>query len=153
MISKIIDLIRKNREFILYGIFGAATAIISFSVFYVCERLLGEDLYLVSNGIAWFCAITFACFTNKFLVFKSKSCAPKVLMKELLLFYSSRIMSFFVEETGLWLLIEIMDFGEFSFEIIGFEITGHLISKGIVGIIAIIMNFLFSKFITFAKKA
>lgn len=153
MIKRIISLLKKNTEFILYAFFGVITALISFSVFYLCNMLFGNDFYLLNNAVAWFCAVTFACFTNKFFVFKSESLEPKVIIREIVVFYSSRIMTLAIEEIGLWLLVEGLNMKQLCFVIFAFEITGHLISKGIVGIISVTINYLFSKFITFAKKS
>ena len=101
MIKRIISLLKKNTEFILYAFFGVITALISFSVFYLCNTLFGNDFYLLNNAVAWFCAVTFACFTNKFFVFKSESIEPKVIIREIVVFYSSRIMTLAIEEIGL----------------------------------------------------
>ena len=62
-------------------------------------------------------------------------------------------MTLAIEEIGLWLLVEGLNMKQLCFVIFTFEITGHLISKGIVGIISVTINYLFSKFITFAKKS
>lgn len=152
MFKQISHLLKKNKEFILYGTFGVATAIISFSVFHIFNKVFGNDYYLINNAAAWFCAVTFACFTNKFFVFRSKSLEPRVFVREVVVFYLSRIMTLVMEEIGLWLLIEILNMERISFSIFSFVITGHLISKGIVGFVSIVINYLFSKFVTFAKK-
>ena len=152
MFSNIISLLKKNREIILYGIFGVITVIISFSVFYLCNIFFGSEHYLINNAVAWFCAVTFACFTNKFIVFRSGGLEPRILVKEIALFYFSRIMTLTIEEAGLWLLIDILNADRISFSIAGFGITGHLISKAAVGVISIIINYLFSKFVIFVKK-
>ena len=152
MLRRVIHLLKKNREFILYALFGVATAVISFSVFYIFNKVFGNNYYLIGNAVAWFCAVTFACFTNKFFVFRSESLEPRVFVREVVIFYSSRIMTLVMEEVGLWFLIEILNAGRISFSIFSFIITGHLISKGIVGFVSIVINYLFSKFITFAKK-
>ena len=152
MLKKLLSLIQKYKEIILYLIFGVATTIISFSVFWGCEALFGKDNYLVNNIVAWFCAVTFACFTNKFLIFKSKSTELRVVAKEIGLFYSSRVMTLLIEEAGLWLLVDIAGLGELSFSFFGIEITGQLISKLIVGFVSVVINYLFSKFVTFSKR-
>lgn len=152
MLNKLKSLAEKYKEFILYVIFGLITALINFSVFWSCEALFGKDNYLINNVISWFCAVTFACFTNKFIIFKSKSTQLKVMAKEISLFYSSRVMTLLIEEAGLWLLIDIIGLESMSFSLFGIEITGHLISKLLVGFVSVVVNYLFSKFITFSKK-
>ena len=152
MIKTVTELLKKYKEPILYGIFGVATAIISFTVFWLCDKLFGSDYYLLNNTAAWFCAVTFACFTNKFFVFRSESLQPRIFIREIAVFYLSRIMTLLMEEAGLWLLIEAIRMDRFSFGILSFEITGHLISKAMVGVVSVTVNYLFSKFVTFAKK-
>lgn len=152
MLKKLKSLIQKYKEIILYLIFGVATTVISFSVFWGCEAVFGKDNYLINNIISWFCAVTFACFTNKFIIFKSKSTQLKVMVKETGLFYASRVMTLLMEEVGLWLLIDLAGLSGFSFTLLSVVITGHLISKLIVGAVSVVTNYLFSKFITFSKK-
>ena len=152
MLKKLMSLAQKYKEVILYLIFGVATTIISFSVFWGCEALFGKDNYLFNNVVSWFCAVTFACFTNKFLIFKSKSTELRVMAKEIGLFYSSRVMTLLIEEAGLWLLVDIIGLTAVSFSFFGIEITGQLISKLIVGFVSVVINYLFSKFVTFSKR-
>lgn len=152
MLRYIFTLLKKNTEFILYALFGVLNVFISFSVFHICNLLFGTQYYLLNNIIAWFCTVTVSCFTNKFFVFKSKSMKPRVVIREVLIFYLSRIMTLAMEELGLWLLVDLLGFGQISFSIFTFDITGHLIAKGIVGIISITVNYFFTKFITFSKK-
>ena len=152
MLKKLKSLIHKYKEIILYLFFGVATTVISFSVFWGCEAIFGKDNYLTNNVISWFCAVTFACFTNKFIIFKSKSTKFRVMAKEIGLFYSSRVMTLLIEEAGLWLLIDLAGLSGFSFTLLSVVITGHLISKLIVGAVSVVTNYLFSKFITFSKK-
>lgn len=152
MIKKIIALIKKNREFVLYALFGMVNVVISFSVFHICNLIFGERFYLVNNAVAWFITVTFSCITNKFIVFKSESVKPKVIIREFLMFYMSRIMTLSFEELGLWVLVDLLDFQRISFDILFITVTGHLIAKGMVGVVSITSNYLFSKFITFAKR-
>jgi putative flippase GtrA len=66
--KKIKELYQKYKELILYVIFGVLTTLVNLVTFMVCEPLLGEDLYLVSNFIAWVGAALFAFFVNKLFV-------------------------------------------------------------------------------------
>lgn len=152
MINKIKELLVKYKELILYGIFGVFTTVVSFTVFWLCGKILGEELYLVSNAVAWFAAVVFSYFTNKVFVFESKSFAPKVVIKEMGVFFSSRIMTLGIEEGGMWLLVDALNFNDIALNLLGFEIGGQMIAKGIVGITVIIINYFMSKFIAFGKK-
>lgn len=150
--KKIIELANKYKELILYVIFGGLTTLVNFVSFWICGKLLGEELYLVSNAVAWFVSVIFAYFTNKLFVFESKSFAPKVLLKEITVFFTARVFSFGVEEGGMWVFIDLLNFGEFSFEFFGFEIGGQLIAKLLLAVIVVIMNYFVSKFVAFSKK-
>lgn len=152
MINKIINLLVKYKELILYGIFGVLTTVVNFAVFWLFGKILGTDMYLVNNAVAWFAAVVFAYVTNKLFVFESKSFAPKVLIKEIGTFFSSRIMTFGIEEGGLWLLVNALNFNDLAVNVFGFEIGGQMIAKAIVGVTVIITNYFMTKFITFGKK-
>ncbi len=151
--KKITELIKKYKELLLYVIFGGLTTVVNFIAFWVCGKLLGEELYLVSNAIAWFVSVVFAYITNKIFVFESKSFAPKILLKEIPAFFSARIFSFGVEEGGMWLFVDLLKFGEYSLTVFGFEISGQLIAKLILAVIVVILNYFASKFVIFRKKS
>lgn len=150
--KKIKELLKKYEELILYVVFGVLTTVVNFAVYWVLNKALGDNFYLVNNVIAWFVSVVFAYVTNKLWVFESKSWAPKVLLKEVPEFFAARIFSLLVEEGGLWLFVEKMGFDAFSFEILGFEFTGKLIAKLVLAVIVVILNYFFSKFVIFAKK-
>lgn len=152
MMKKIKELLKKYEELILYVVFGGLTTVVNFAVYWVLNKALGENYYLVNNVIAWFVSVVFAYITNKLWVFDSKSWVPKVLVKEVPEFFAARIFSLLVEEGGLWLFVEKMGFDEFSFEIFGFEFTGKIIAKLVLAVIVVILNYFFSKFVIFAKK-
>lgn len=152
MKKKITDLFCRYKELILYVIFGALTTLVNIAAFWLCGKLLGEELYLVSNAVAWFVAVVFAYITNKLFVFESKSMKPSVIIKEVGVFFAGRVFSFGVEEGGMWLLVDLLKFGEFSFEIFGFEISGQLIAKLVLAVIVVIINYFVSKYVAFSNK-
>lgn len=150
--KKIKELLKKYEELILYVVFGGLTTLVNFVAYWLLNKTLGENFYLVNNVIAWFVSVVFAYVTNKLWVFESKSWAPKVLAKEVPEFFAARVFSLLVEEGGLWLFVEKMGFDRFSFEIFDFEFTGKLIAKIVLAVIVVILNYFFSKFVIFAKK-
>lgn len=151
MINKIKELLIKYKELLLYGIFGVLTTLVNFVAFWACGKILGEELYLVSNAIAWFAAVIFSYFTNKIFVFESKSFAPKVVIKELGVFFSSRVLTFGIEEGGMWLFVDALCFNDIVLNVLGFEIGGQMIAKLIVGVTVVILNYFLTKFVTFRK--
>ena len=140
-----------KKEAILYLFFGGLTTLVNLIAFILVGFLLGENLYLVSNLIAWVVAVIFAFVVNKIFVFNSKDTERGTLVREISEFLAARIFSFAVEEIGLLLLV-ISPLGALSFDLLGFTVTGQLIAKIILAIVVIIMNYFFSKFIIFKKK-
>lgn len=143
-----------NKEVILYIFFGVLTTVVNLVVFTICNKtfnntdflnskflsflFLGKP-YLLSNTIAWVVAVVFAFFTNKVFVFKSKSFEGKKLLKELFSFLGARIFSLIIEQIGLFILID-------NF------LLNELVSKIILGIVVVVLNYFFSKLIIFKKS-
>lgn len=145
-------LILKYKELIIYVFFGGLTTVVNLVVYTAFDRLLGEDKYLITNIIAWFAAVTFSYVTSKIWVFESKSWSGKVLLKEVPSFFAARILTLGIEELGLFVLVDLLDFSRFSFSILSFRIGGGLIAKAAVAVIVVLVNYLFSKLVIFRKK-
>ena len=150
--KKIKELILKYKELIVYVIFGGLTTVVNLVVFTLSGMALGDERYLVSNVIAWFAAVIFAYITNKLWVFESKSWSIKVLLKEIPSFFAARVLSFLIEEFGLYVFVDFLSFNEISLKILSFEIGGELIAKVILAVIVVILNYVFSKLVIFKKK-
>lgn len=144
-------LIKKYKEIILYIFFGVLTTIVNFVIYFIMNALLGEDMYLVSNVIAWIGAVTFAYITNKIWVFESKSRESKTLLREIGEFVSARLLSLGIEEAGLYIFVDLLKFSTFSFSFLRLTITGDVIAKVIMQVIVVTLNYIFSKFIIFKK--
>ena len=126
-------MIAKIRELISYIFFGALTTVTNITSFFICVNILGFN-YIISNILAWFISVLFAFISNKLFVFSSKN----NYLKEILLFYLSRILSLVIESVVLFVLINGLN-------------TDVLISKIITNILVIIINYFISKFIIFKK--
>jgi putative flippase GtrA len=150
--KKVIDLFKKHRELIVYLIFGVLTTAVNLATFYAMESLT-DISYLINNAVAWVVGVVFAFVTNKIFVFESKSWKPSVAGKEAVEFLGARLFSFGVEEVGLWLLVDLIGLSSFTKTILGFNISGELISKVILAIVVVILNYVFSKLIIFKKKS
>lgn len=125
---------RLDKELVLYVIFGAFTTLVNIVSYFFFENVLGIN-YLISNVLAWFFSVLFAYITNRIWVFESKS---KNILKEMSLFFGGRIFSGAVDTGLMYLFIDILAIGDF-------------ISKIIIQIIVIILNYVFSKLIVFKK--
>ncbi|MDR2544158.1 MAG: GtrA family protein [Methanobrevibacter sp.] len=129
MINKIFSLL-KNKEFMLYVVFGILTFIVNiFSVVFFFDFLHVE--IMISNGIAVILSILFAYITNKIWVFESKN---KKIHIELTFFMSGRVF------TG------IVDMGLFFFL---HSLYSYFVAKVISQIVVIVLNYVISKIVVF----
>ncbi|MGI6175638.1 MAG: GtrA family protein [Christensenellales bacterium] len=138
-------LYERHKQIINYLIFGAATTLVNWIVYGVLVRWLQVDLTL-SNVVAWAASVIFAFVTNKIWVFESKRWKWSVVAKESISFLGSRLASGVVE-IGLFPVLVGAGLDQKLFGIDGFA------AKLIVSVIVIILNYVFSKFIVFRKKA
>ena len=148
--GKIKSLFSKNKEIILYLIFGVLTTLVSILSFWLLGLVIPSKFYLITNIISCIIAIVFAFITNKSFVFESKSWSKEQLKKEFPKFFGARAFGIGVEELGLWLLIRVCAIK--GTEIFSFYLNGDLIAKIIMSVIVIILNYFFSKFLVFKKR-
>ena len=121
-----------KNELIIYIIFGALTTIVNIAVYFFFTKICGVN-YIVSNIIAWFLSVLFAYITNRIWVFESHNTN---LVKESILFFGGRLFSGILD-TGLMILfIDILTIGD-------------LISKIVIQIIVVAINYIFSKWVVF----
>lgn len=135
--KKIINLYKKYNEIINYIIIGGFTTLVSLFSYFVCvSTFLNSKSALelqIANIISWILSVTFAYFTNRVFVFKSKN---KNKLKEALKFYSFRISTLLIDMGIMFLLVSLLNFND-------------KISKILVQFIILALNYLFSKFIIF----
>jgi len=148
----ITTIFNKYKELIMYVIFGVLTTLVNFGAFWLFTKILGEQLYLVNNAIAWVVGVVFAYITNKLFVFESKSWEIKLVTKEVAEFFGARVLSFLVEEGGMLLFVSVLGLGEKSLTIFGFTITGQFVVKILLAVIVVVLNYIFSKFFIFRKQ-
>ena len=152
-----------TKEIVSYVFFGVLTTVVNLAVFYLTKKLFaaigwngffntivpedskivelfsGGSEYLDANLIAWVAGVIFAFVTNKLFVFESKSWRPSIAGKEFTGFVGARVFSLFVEMLGMFVMVTLLAWNE-------------LVAKLIVGVIVIIMNYIFSKLLIFKKK-
>ncbi len=152
-----------TREIITYIFFGVLTTAVNLLTFYLFKQLFisigwngifnaiipadskliqvfsGGSDYLDANFIAWVAGVVFAFVTNKLWVFESKSWKPSVAGKEFAGFVGARIFSFAVETLMMFVMVSLLSWNDF-------------VAKIIVGVVVIIMNYVFSKLLIFRKK-
>ncbi len=137
--DKLKELFKKvfTKEVILYGIFGVLTTIVNIGSFWVFTELLKINEN-IANVIAILLAVLFAYFTNKDLVFHSEAKSKKDKSKEFVKFMSGRALTMIIEWGGCALLF--------------LTPMPEMVSKLIMTVIVIILNFFISKFFAFKKK-
>jgi len=152
LINKAIGIL-KNKEIMSYLFFGVATTVINFVVFTLSDIILGDNLYLVSNLIAWVLSVIFAYVTNKIWVFESKQWNIKIVSKEVIGFVSGRIFSLLVEQVGMYVFVDVAGLGEKTFNVFGIiDVNGKMITKVFFLVVVIILNYVFSKLWVFRKS-
>lgn len=134
----ILLLIKKYKEIIMYLIFGVLTTLVNFIVYIIATRVLKVNETL-SNAIAWFISVLFAYITNKIWVFESKSNKAKVVLYEIISFFGCRALSGAIDVGLFFILVKVVCIND-------------LISKCIIAVLIIILNYVFSKLIIFRKK-
>ena len=128
------DLYAKYKSILLYIFFGGLTTVISIASFILFSLIVDE---LISNIISWILAVAFAFVTNRVWVFNSQA-KGKDIFKEMLSFYSGRLITLGLEEAILLIFVTWLQF------------NGTII-KIIAQFIVLVGNYLISKCITFKK--
>lgn len=135
-----IPLIKKflTKEIILYAIFGVLTTIINIGSFYIMTHFFNINNNL-ANNLAIIIAVLIAYFTNKDMVFHSQANSFGEKSIEFCKFILGRLFTMFIESIG----------GSLMFKYLPIP---SVVSKCIITIVVIILNFFISKFFTFKSK-
>ena len=103
----------KYKEIINYLIFGILTTIVSLLTYYLLVLTIldpSKPIQLqIANIISWITCVTFAYITNKLYVFNKTN---KKLIKEIIEFYSSRLLTLFLDMLLMYLLVSILSFND-----------------------------------------
>ena len=123
---------RLEKELVSYVIFGILTTLVNILVYLLFARLIGLN-YIISNILAWFFSVLFAYITNRIWVFESENTN---IFKEIILFFSGRLFSGIVDTALMFVFIDLL-------------FVGDSISKIIIQVIVVALNYIISKFIVF----
>ena len=126
----------KYKEIINYLIAGFLTVIVSVLTYALFTKGLNMH-YITSNIFSWIVAVLFAYYVNSKFVFVS-STIKKEKISEIINFFKYRILSLLIETIIIYLLVDLIRLDD-------------MISKLIVQVIVIILNYIFSKFLIFKK--
>ena len=122
-------------EMIRFGVVGVITTVINFLIFKL-GRMARLSL-VAANSVAWLAAVLFAFAANKFIVFQSADWNTMFVLEELARFLMSRLLTFLIETSLLWLLVKKRDLPEMA-------------SKCGVSVLVVLLNYLLGKFLVFA---
>ncbi len=138
MTAKIKELYQKYRELIVYIFFGGLTTVVSLGSYFLFAKIFHVH-YQWSHWISWVAAVAFAFVVNKLFVFKDKDMSSGGLFRQIWQFVSVRIASGVLEGLLLSLMVEIL-------------LVGEGISKIIVAVLTVIINYIASKLFIFKKR-
>jgi putative flippase GtrA len=134
--KKIIDLFKKYSEIIKYLIFGVLTTMVSIGVYALFTKVFNIN-YMVSNCFSWVISVLFAYITNRIFVFESKS---DDIIIEMYQFFKYRIVSFLIDVLLMYIFVELINIDD-------------MISKVVVQVVVIVLNYVFSKLFVFKKES
>ena len=129
----------KYKELFFYGVFGVGATVINIVSYRVLANTFGKKYFLIANIIAWILAFIFAFITNKLFVFESRSWETQIAMKEFVGFLSARLATGILDTVLMWFFVSIISLDD-------------TLSKIIINILVIIINYIASKFFIFKKE-
>lgn len=135
LINKLLDLYKKYKEIFWYLVVGGLTTVVSFVSYAIFYNLCDINA-AVSETLSWACAVLFAYPTNKFLVFEHHG---KNILVEFFSFVMSRVATGLFGIGFMWLFVDILH-------------GNSLLMKALSSIVILVLNYVFSKLITFRKS-
>ena len=140
----------RQREILLYIVFGALTTVVNYAVYFAVTRLLGmqgmeqgsaayKGAANIGNVTAWVIAVLFAFITNKKYVFQSRTDGKTGAWREFWLFVSARVASLVIFDAGLFNLLLALGMN---------ADLDKLLMNGLV----IVFNYFASKLVIFRKN-
>lgn len=140
-LNKIANVYEEHKEGMRYLIFGAFTTVVNILVaaftYYILFARFSESIKVnLSTVVAIIVAWIFAYITNKMYVFDSKTTSIRELLKEIVSFVGCRILTAIVEIVMMNIFVTKLEWN-------------YMITKIIVNIIVIILNYIFSKLFIF----
>lgn len=135
MKQNLLALYEKHKELIRYVFFGGLATLVSIGTFLLFDAVMNE---LVANALSWIVTVGFAYWTNRTWVFCSKV-RGKGVWKELLTFYSGRLLTLGLEEGILLVFVTILAWNA-------------ALIKIVAQVVVLVGNYIISKLLIFRKK-
>lgn len=137
--NKIKKLYEQYKDVIPYLFFGVCTTAVNIVSYAFFAHVLNAGT-TASTILAWFFAVLFAYLTNRKWVFKSEAKTSKEIIREVSEFFGFRFATGVLD----WLIMVVF--------VDGFHLNDVII-KAIANIIVIVLNYIASKLVIFAKKS
>lgn len=123
--------LRRFKEFFSetfrYILAGFLTAFVNLSSYFILSEFLSVN-YLISNGIAWLLTVITGYTVDKKYVFKNRRRQKNELIK----FFGSRVLSLFIDQLMIWLLVS-------------FAGMGSALAKIVDSAVVVVINYLLSR--------
>lgn len=129
---------RQYKELFLYLVFGALTTLVNWAAYFVFTRTSLLPL-IAANVTAWAISVAFAYVTNRVWVFESKTSGAGELIREMAAFVGARVASGVLDTLMLVIMVDWCHIGDMA-------------SKVVIGVVVVITNYIFSKWLVFRKK-
>ena len=129
---------QKYGTFIIYCIFGFTATVLETFLYWVFYRKAGLD-NVPATVIAIFFTITYAFFTNKIMVYRSRDWRLNTLMKELGEFYAFRIATALFNIGYMYVTVSILDWPAVPM-------------KAVAAVFVGIMNYVLGKLVVFKDR-
>ena len=138
MVSKIKQLMIKYQDLFMYGIFGVLTTAVNIVSFWLLAHPFGIGT-MTSTILAWILSVCFAYVTNRKWVFHSNAVGVKAIASEIVSFFACRVVSGIVDWVCMLVFVTVLSFHD-------------VITKVLVNVVVIILNYISSKLIIFNQK-
>lgn len=127
----------KGRELFSYIFWGVCSTVLNIGL---AQLVVWSGIdYRIANVITLIVVKVFCYFTNKIFVFKTPFESFRKFIKEIVRFIFARWITFLVDYFGVILLVELMK-------------QSFLLSKCLLSVIVIILNYILSRSIVFHKQ-
>ena len=129
---------KNYKQGILYLFFGALTTAVNIISYYASYNIF-KISNVTSTILAWALAVLFAFVTNRIFVFESKAKGFKEIIRELLAFFTCRLLTGAMDVLIMWISVDIMNWNSMLWKIIS-------------NVLVVVLNFLASKLFKIKNK-
>lgn len=127
------------REIVSYLIIGILTTVVSLVSYYLLTIYILDPSKAIelqiANVLSWILSVTFAYFTNRKYVFRSKD---KNIVKESIKFYSARLLTLFMDMAIMFIFVSLLGIND-------------KIIKLVSQVVVVVANYIISKFMVFKR--